>query len=306
MLKNRLAKEHESSILHLNRLLVVEGFGINYVGGEHQDHLLSILNNYYEMERDYNGELVYCGIILKYNYEKWYVDISMPNYAHKTPVKYKHEPPRRPHHCPYDLSPKKYGRESNEVTELPESPRVHRWRENKYVQQVVGSFQYYARAIDLIIQQALNAIADEQSNPTEKTLERVSQFLDYMATHPDTVIYVYASDMIFNVHFDASYQTASKIRSRTGGYFFLGSMPKNGDPIILNGNIHVLSAVIKLVASSAAEAELAALFLNAQQARIIRLILREIGHPQPSTPIHINNSTCVGITYQQHAKTVQI
>ena len=72
-------------------------------------------------------------------------------------------------------------------------------------------------------------------------------------------------------------------------------MPKHGKPIILNGNIHVLSTVIKLVASSAAEAELAALFLNAQQARIIRLILHEMGHTQPPTPIHIDNSTCVGL-----------
>ena len=85
------------------------------------------------------------------------------------------------------------------------------------------------------------------------------------------------------------------MRSRAGGYFFLGSMPKNGEPIILNGNIYVLSTVIKLAASLAAEAELGSLFLNAQQARIIRLILQEIGHPQPPTPIHIDNSTCIGI-----------
>ena len=49
--------------------LVVNNFGIKYVGEEHQDHLLNILNKYYEMETDYNGEL-YCGITLKWNYEK--------------------------------------------------------------------------------------------------------------------------------------------------------------------------------------------------------------------------------------------
>ena len=84
---------------------------------------------------------------------------------------------------------------------------------------------------------------------TEKTLERVNQFLDYMATHPYTVIRVYASDMILNVHSDASYQTVSNMRSRAREHFFLGSMLKNGKPIILNGNTYVLSAVIKLVAS---------------------------------------------------------
>ena len=75
----------------------------------------------------------------------------------------------------------------------------------RYVQQVLGSFLYYARAINLTIQQPLNATIEEQSNPTEKTLERVSQLLDYMATNPDTVIRFYAPDMILNVHSDASY-----------------------------------------------------------------------------------------------------
>ena len=72
-------------------------------------------------------------------------------------------------------------------------------------------------------------------------------------------------------------------------------MPKNGHPIKLNGNIAVTCAILKLVAASAAEAELGALFLNTQEARIIRLTLMEMGYPQPSTPIHIDNSKCVGI-----------
>ena len=75
----------------------------------------------------------------------------------------------------------------------------------------------------------------------------------------------------------------------------MGSLPNEGEPIVFNGNIHVVSTVIKLVASSAAEAELATLFLNDQQARIIRLILHKMGHQQPPTPTHIDNITCVGI-----------
>jgi hypothetical protein len=48
------------------------------------------------------------------------------------------------------------------------------------------------------------------------------------------------------------------------------------------------------VAASAAEAELDTLFLNAQEAKVIQLILEELGHPQPPTPIHIDNTTTVG------------
>ncbi len=79
------------------------------------------------------------------------------------------------------------------------------------------------------------------------------------------------------------------------GYFFLGSLPRDGDPIKLNGAIHVTCTILKLVAASAAEAELGALFLNAQEAKVIRLVLAELGHPQPPTPIHIDNTTTVGI-----------
>mgnify|MGYP003316164995 FL=1 len=75
----------------------------------------------------------------------------------------------------------------------------------------------------------------------------------------------------------------------------MGSIPRDGKPIKLNGNIAITCAILKSVAASAAEAELGALFLNAQEARIIRLTLAELGHPQPPTPIHIDNSTCVGI-----------
>ena len=87
------------------------------------------------------------------------------------------------------------------------------------MQQVLGSFLYYARAIDLTNQQALNALAKEQSKPTEKTLEQIWQFLDYMATNLNEIICFYASDMILNVHSDASYQIASKMPSRAGRYF---------------------------------------------------------------------------------------
>ena len=63
----------------------------------------------------------------------------------------------------------------------------------------------------------------------------------------------------------------------------------------LNGNIHITCAILKLVAASAAEAELGALFLNAQDAKIIRLTLLEMEHPQPPTPAHVDNTTTVWI-----------
>ena len=71
----------------------------------------------------------------------------------------------------------------------------------------------------MTILMALSAIAADQANPTEATLKRVQYLLDYMQANPNVVIRFRASDMLLNIHSDASYLTASKGHSRAGGYF---------------------------------------------------------------------------------------
>ena len=179
----------------------------------------------------------------------------MSNYVQKQLDRYSWKRPKRPQHCPYEPNPVKYGAKSDEIIHEKESPLLDK-EDKKFIQQVVGSFLYYARAVDMTILTALNAIATEQAKPTKRTMERVHQFLDYMATHPKAVIRFRASDMILNVHSDASYLSAGNARSQAGRYFFLGSLPKNKHSIHLNGNIHITCSILKLVAASAAEAEI--------------------------------------------------
>ena len=45
-------------------------------------------------------------------------------------------------------------------------------KETKYIQSVVGSFLYYARAIDSIMLPALAQIAKQQSQPTILTKDK--------------------------------------------------------------------------------------------------------------------------------------
>ena len=92
-------------------------------------------------------------------------------------------------------------------------------KKRKDVQKVLGSFLSYACIIDMTILHALSAIASEQAKPTKKTIERIHQLLDYMATQPDAIVRFYASDMILNLHSDASYLSAGKGRRRAGGFF---------------------------------------------------------------------------------------
>ena len=75
--------------------------------------------------------------------------------------------------------------------------------------------------------------------------------------------------MILNEQSDASYMSASKDKNSAGVYFFLESLPTNRKDIQLNGNIMITYKILKLLAPSAAEAELGALFVNTKKARIL-------------------------------------
>ena len=61
--------------------LVVDDFGIGYVGRDHEDHLMSVLKIYYKKITTYWEEKLYCVITMKWYYTKLYVDISIPGYV---------------------------------------------------------------------------------------------------------------------------------------------------------------------------------------------------------------------------------
>jgi hypothetical protein len=50
---------------------------------------------------------------------------------------------------------------------------------------------------------------------------------------------------------------------------------------LTNGDILIISTVLKHVMSSSAEAEIVAVFLNAKQGTVLRTTLEESGQPQP-------------------------
>ena len=108
--------------------------------------------------------------------------------------------------------------------------------------------------------------------------------------------------MILNVHSAMGYLNKKNGRSRAGGHYFLSN---NNDPPHNNGAILTNATIIKAVMSSAAEAELGALYLNAKEAIYICQILHEMGHPQPHTPIQTDNTMAEGVIKKKSAKTHQ-
>ena len=56
--------------------LVVDDFGVKYVGKEHAEHLMEALKEHYEVSEDWTGSK-YCGLTLKWDYKHRKVHLSM-------------------------------------------------------------------------------------------------------------------------------------------------------------------------------------------------------------------------------------
>eukprot|EP00804_Cyclotella_cryptica_P030782 CCRYP_015048-RA/>CCRYP_015048-RA protein AED:0.45 eAED:0.45 QI:0/0/0/1/1/1/2/0/128 len=99
----------------------------------------------------------------------------------------------------------------------------------------------------------------------------------------DAVITNHVSNIIIAAHSDASYLSKPNLRRQP---LFLSShadIPPN------NGTILNIAHIIKHVMASATEAELAALFITAHESVYIHIILQELGHQQPATPLQTDN-----------------
>ncbi len=158
----------------------MDDFGIKYIGKENLQHLYNALRKEtYKIVEDLEGGL-YCGIALKWKYAKHHVDLAIVKYVMKQLTKYGHVAPLKPQHF-------KYGNDNQAPSPLDDSPRLDK-AGKKRIQQIVGSFLYYAQAVDSTILMALSEISSLQVAPTENTMKPVNRFLDYMWTHPDSVI----------------------------------------------------------------------------------------------------------------------
>ena len=118
-------------------------------------------------------------------------------------------------------------------------------------------------------------------------MKKTVQLLDYLVTQEEAVITYHTSDMILAARSIASYLCKPKARSRAGSHFFLSS---NANITPNNGTILNIAYIIKHVMASATEAKLAALYIIACKAVYIRIILHELGHKQPATPLQTDNA----------------
>lgn len=143
----------------------------------------------------------YLGLTLDWDYSNQKVHLSMPGYGYISDVlkRFKHEPP-----------PKNImiaTQTCDTVSVRWDKPTIH-----------TGAGQIHPRlpckkvypTSRLHNARPPKRLASEQANPTQKTMEKVKQFLDYAASQENAILTYHASDM----------QLAPKACSRAGGHFY--------------------------------------------------------------------------------------
>jgi hypothetical protein len=99
--------------------------------------------------------------------------------------------------------------------------------------------------------------------------------------------------MILCAHADAGFLNKTNSCSCAGAHIYLSE----NDPFPrFNRAVLSIAQIIKFVMASAAEVELAALFVTVWEMIMHRQTLIEMGWPQPKSPIQTDNSTAAGVT----------
>jgi hypothetical protein len=135
----------------------------------------------------------------------------MAPYLQKALRKFNNIVPTQRRDSPYPHIEPKYG-VKQQFAEYDTSASVGQDKQ-KYVQQVMGKFNYYARGVDGTLLTPISALTAQQTKPTQGTMKRVQNFLDYAATQEPAVTTYRVSDMVLVIHSNAGYLREEGARS---------------------------------------------------------------------------------------------
>ena len=97
---------------------------------------------YYEnITTDWEGKL-YCGITMKWNYTKRYIDISILVYVKEYLHQFGHKTPIKPQQQPYSAPEWTYGADSHQMKSIDASWSLPTERV-KIIERIIGKFLYY-------------------------------------------------------------------------------------------------------------------------------------------------------------------
>ena len=184
----------------------------------------------------------------------------MDEYIFELRNKYQHMTPKKPQYSPHKNRPIDYGA-TQELVQPTNTIQTLNEKGMKRIQGIVGAKIYVVRAVNNKLLVALSAIGAQQAAAIEDTAAAIEELLNYVATYPNDVILFRNSDMILAAHVDAGFLNKSRARSRAGAHIFLS---ENEPKPKLDGPILTIAQIIKTAMASAAEVEIAALYITAK------------------------------------------
>ena len=139
--------------------LCVDDFGVKYVGKQHADNLIAILEEHYTISQDWNGAR-YLGIEIDWDYTNREIHLSILSYVQDALTRFLHARPRKLQDQPHPHVKPTYGAKANYAIDADPSPLLTP-AQNKFFQEVTGTFLYYARYIDTTMLPALGNIVTQ-------------------------------------------------------------------------------------------------------------------------------------------------
>ena len=157
--------KHDTKPIWLS--LVVDDFGVKYIGKENSGHLIQAPQKLYTISIDWTGDL-FCGLTIKWDYSAHTCYISMPTYLQTALLKFQHPAPKRPQHAPHSWAKPTYSAHVQYTQDEDYYPLLPAKTIN-LVQHIVGTLLYYSILVDPTMLTALGSIAAQKSKGTEKT-----------------------------------------------------------------------------------------------------------------------------------------
>ena len=271
--------------------LIVDDYGIKYKHISHFHRLVNALSTKYHVKAHPIAD-TFLGLTIEHDRVARTITTSMPNYVPNMLKRY------RPNGVKLASSPSIYipPTYGSKAPQLPtvDSSKPASAADATELQQIIGSALYYARANDTTILESVTTLSSLQSTPTASVLASQERLLGYLAKNPRHCRVIRPSKMLLQIHSDASYLSLPNSGSKAGGYHTLG----DHTPTFRNSAIECISTRIPVNVGSAAEAELAGAHANAQLGVPERMTLKNIGYPQPPTPIFADNECAIGLSLQ--------
>ena len=168
-------------------VLIVDDFGIKYVGKNHIHHLRTVLTNHYTITEYLDGK-TFSGIDLKWNHKKIHSQctcrLSTEGYIANLLLKYGQKVPTKPQLSPHCHREINYGSKEKLAEEEDIRPKLKN-EGIKRVQDIVSALLYYAWSVHNRLLVGLSSIGFQQATATEQTVAAIDQILDHVTTYPN-------------------------------------------------------------------------------------------------------------------------